>query len=174
MKTQSIQLSVVALCLSFFCCDIASSEVHVRGYTRRDGTYVAPYTRKSPPAAANSLPSYVPNSSSNYKPSYAPNKLIPTPTGLTRNHVIFIPVFGSIISSRHYYSSGYVGSRDKDGRIVRSEAAKRAFMKMSGYPHGRPGYVVDHIIALKRGGADDPSNMQWQTIEEAKAKDKWE
>ena len=27
---------------------------------------------------------------------------------------------------------------------------------------------------LKRGGADSPSNMQWQTIEEAKAKDKWE
>jgi hypothetical protein len=47
-------------------------------------------------------------------------------------------------------------------------------MHMTGYPHGRPGYVVDHIIALKRGGADDPSNMQWQTIAEGKAKDKLE
>jgi 2',3'-cyclic-nucleotide 2'-phosphodiesterase (5'-nucleotidase family) len=45
---------------------------------------------------------------------------------------------------------------------------------MTGYPHGRPGYVVDHIVALKHGGADAPSNMQWQTVEEAKAKDKWE
>jgi 5-methylcytosine-specific restriction endonuclease McrA len=45
---------------------------------------------------------------------------------------------------------------------------------MTGYPHGRPGYVVDHIIPLKHGGADAPSNMQWQTIAEAKAKDKWE
>jgi len=27
---------------------------------------------------------------------------------------------------------------------------------------------------LKRGGADKPSNMQWQTKEAAKAKDKWE
>jgi hypothetical protein len=27
---------------------------------------------------------------------------------------------------------------------------------------------------LKRGGKDDPSNMQWQTIEESKEKDKWE
>jgi 5-methylcytosine-specific restriction endonuclease McrA len=35
-------------------------------------------------------------------------------------------------------------------------------------------HVVDHIIPLKRGGADSPSNMQWQTIEEAKQKDKWE
>lgn len=32
----------------------------------------------------------------------------------------------------------------------------------------------DHIKPLKRGGADDPSNMQWQTVEDAKAKDRWE
>jgi hypothetical protein len=37
-----------------------------------------------------------------------------------------------------------------------------------------PGYVVDHIVPLKRGGADSPGNMQWQTIQKAKAKDKWE
>jgi hypothetical protein len=32
--------------------------------------------------------------------------------------------------------------------------------------------VIDHVTPLKRGGADDPSNMQWQTKEGAKAKDK--
>ncbi|MBU1692305.1 MAG: HNH endonuclease [Gammaproteobacteria bacterium] len=37
-----------------------------------------------------------------------------------------------------------------------------------------PGYVIDHIAALKRGGADRPDNMQWQTKEEAKEKDRWE
>jgi hypothetical protein len=26
-------------------------------------------------------------------------------------------------------------------------------MTQTGYPHGRPGYVVDHVIPLKRGGA---------------------
>jgi hypothetical protein len=29
-------------------------------------------------------------------------------------------------------------------------------------------------MPLKRGGADDPSNMQWQTTGAAKAKDRWE
>lgn len=37
-----------------------------------------------------------------------------------------------------------------------------------------PGYIVDHIKALKHGGVDTPGNMQWQTVAEARAKDKWE
>lgn len=64
--------------------------------------------------------------------------------------------------------------RDARGRIVRSERARREFMRQTGYPHGRPGYVIDHITPLKRGGADEPSNMQWQTVEDAKAKDRLE
>jgi hypothetical protein len=34
-----------------------------------------------------------------------------------------------------------------------------------------PGYVIDHITPLCAGGADRWSNMQWQTVEEAKVKD---
>lgn len=37
-----------------------------------------------------------------------------------------------------------------------------------------PGYVVDHIIPLCAGGADDPSNMQWQEKVASKIKDKEE
>jgi hypothetical protein len=33
---------------------------------------------------------------------------------------------------------------------------------------------VDHVQALKHGGADSPSNMQWQTTAAAKAKDRTE
>ena len=37
-----------------------------------------------------------------------------------------------------------------------------------------PGWIKDHIVALCKGGADAVWNMQWQTVAEAKAKDKWE
>lgn len=64
---------------------------------------------------------------------------------------------------------------------VRSPAQVRAFKKThvcpsSGVASTKPckGYVVDHIIPLACGGPDLPSNMQYQTIAEGKAKDKWE
>jgi hypothetical protein len=62
----------------------------------------------------------------------------------------------------------------------RSSAAKAAFEVANPCPstgaHSGPcpGYIVDHIKALACGGADDPSNMQWQTVADAAAKDKWE
>jgi hypothetical protein len=79
-----------------------------------------------------------------------------------------------VTSTTTTVSASGVVVRDSHGRIKRSESAKHGFMQQTGYPHGRPGYVVDHIIPLKRGGCDCPSNMQWQTIQEAKAKDKVE
>lgn len=63
---------------------------------------------------------------------------------------------------------------------VRSSAAKSAFARQHACPStGRhtascKGYVIDHIQPLDCGGADAPSNMQWQTIAEGKAKDKVE
>src|SRR5258708_5730202 len=65
-------------------------------------------------------------------------------------------------------------ARNEHGRIQRSAAARHAFARQTGYPNGRPGYVVDHIRPLACGGADNPANMQWQTIAAAKAKDKVE
>ena len=64
--------------------------------------------------------------------------------------------------------------RDAHGRIQRSAAARHAFARQTGYPHGRPGYVIDHVIPLACGGLDTPSNLQWQSVAESKAKDKWE
>ena len=70
--------------------------------------------------------------------------------------------------------------RDANGRIKRNPAARRAFQRSNPCPATRrttgacPGYIVDHIIPLKRGAADEPANMQWQTPAEAKAKDRIE
>jgi hypothetical protein len=70
--------------------------------------------------------------------------------------------------------------RDSHGRIERSEKAKDDFKKQHPCPStGKssgscPGYVIDHVTPLERGGVDDPSNMQWQTTADAKAKDKVE
>lgn len=70
--------------------------------------------------------------------------------------------------------------RDTHGKIARSGAVKGQFKKSHPCPStGKssgacPGYVIDHRIALKRGGADRPDNMQWQTKAEAKAKDRAE
>ena len=63
---------------------------------------------------------------------------------------------------------------------ARSAAAVAAFKRANPCPangasKGKcPGYVVDHIEPLCAGGKDAPSNMQWQTVAEAKQKDKQE
>jgi 5-methylcytosine-specific restriction endonuclease McrA len=81
-----------------------------------------------------------------------------------------------------HHSSNYAAGvpRDSHGRIKRSEHAKNEFKHGNPCPStGKssgacPGYVVDHVVPLKRGGADKPDNMQWQTVEAAKAKDRVE
>lgn len=65
-------------------------------------------------------------------------------------------------------------------RISRSHGAKSEFQRQQPCPAtGSPtgpceGYVVDHILPLACGGADSPENMQWQTVADGRAKDKWE
>ena len=85
----------------------------------------------------------------------------------------------SSTSSSKLSSSGVprkstVAARDSNGRIKRSAEAKKDFMKQTGYPKGRKGYVVDHTVPLECGGADSASNMQWQTVTEGKIKDRTE
>lgn len=80
----------------------------------------------------------------------------------------------------HAHHRAVHAHRDTHGRIARSHAAKDAFMRKhpcpsTGRTHGScPGYIIDHVKALCVGGKDAPSNMQWQTVADAKAKDKIE
>src|SRR5690348_10547799 len=62
----------------------------------------------------------------------------------------------------------------------RDPPQRSAFMKLhpcpsTGKTRGAcPGYVVDHIKPLCAGGRDQPGKLQWQTVSEAKKKDRLE
>ena len=128
----------------------ASKTVHVRQYTRKDGTIVRAHDRRPAGTAAAA---------------------------------------GSFSTTHQPFRAGYVAAghslhptalRDSHGRIKRSKAARAMFSRdhpcpSTGSARGPcRGYVVDHLKPLECGGADDPSNMQWQTTADAKAKDKKE
>lgn len=65
-------------------------------------------------------------------------------------------------------------------QTLRSKAVRAEFQRAHPCPStGKaigpcPHFVADHIIPLCAGGADAASNLQWQSIEDAKAKDKEE
>ena len=95
-----------------------------------------------------------------------------------RNSILLLAVLAIVLlqscSTTHnrHHSSVYCNlcARSHDGSIHRDPAAKKEFMSSSGYPNGRPGYVVDHVVPLYKGGADTPENMQWLTKEQHKEK----
>lgn len=66
--------------------------------------------------------------------------------------------------------------------LHRSQRALRQFRHLHPCPGGPDagsmrrctGYVIDHVCPLACCGKDAPSNMQWQTVADGKAKDKWE
>ena len=63
---------------------------------------------------------------------------------------------------------------EPEAMVCRNPAVKHHFDVLNGFPHGRKGYVVDHICALANGGIDAVENMQYQTISEGKKKDRIE
>ncbi len=129
----------------------SSRPVAVRSYRRSSGTVVRAHTRSYPGTAR---PRVMRARVSRPRVSTARAYRAPTP--------------------RVRASLAGTSGRDARGRIRRSESAKRTFMRQTGYPHGRPGYVIDHRVALACGGADAPSNMQWQTRDAAEVKDRTE
>lgn len=101
--------------------------VHVKEYTRKDGTVVHAHERKAPEKHGTASTGSTTNATTTQTPASV--------------------------------------ARDERGRIQRSEAARHAFARKTGYPNGRPGWIIDHIVPLACGGADAPSNMQWQTVD---------
>ena len=82
-------------------------------------------------------------------------------------------------SHSHHHKTHHTSSSSHRHR-THSTTARTRFQRQNPCPvNGKttgpcPGYVVDHVQPLKRGGADVPSNMQWQTKAAAKAKDRIE
>lgn len=128
--------------------------VHVKGYTKKNGTTVESHDRKAP--GTLKAPKSHESSSS-------------TPASTSSRSAILHASASSFHADRCENCD-----RDEHGTILRNGKAKKAFERATGYQHGRPGYVIDHIMPLACGGQDVPSNMQWQTKDEAKAKDKIE
>jgi len=76
--------------------------------------------------------------------------------------------------------AGCLVSFGADARIHRDAKAVAEFKRehpcpATGATRGPcKGWIVDHHQALCVGGRDEPANMRWQTVEAARAKDKWE
>jgi len=144
----------------------SAKTVHVREYTRKDGTVVHAHDRAAPGTASHAT---VPQT-----PSSTTTELTPTTTAPT----IAVPVTTVPTAPTEYTST--VVERNSHGRIERSSSAKRTFEALHPCPStGKTsgpckGYVIDHVKPLACGGADAPENMQWQTAAAAKAKDKVE
>jgi hypothetical protein len=85
--------------------------------------------------------------------------------------VLLIPVFLAVCVALPISASA---------RGQRSASVKREFQlthpcPATGLTSGVcPGCVKDHIVPLACGGPHAVSNMQWPTIRDAKANDKWE
>ena len=137
---------------------------YVQGYARKDGTYVSGHYRSGSSSYSRST------SSSRYHAVGSHST-----TSYPRHQSS--QTFGSgstYWSVSNFRDSGARVLRDADGSIHRDSTARREFMRLTGYPNGRQGYIIDHIVPLFRGGADDQSNMQWQPEAMARAKDRRE
>jgi hypothetical protein len=76
-----------------------------------------------------------------------------------------------------YHSTHVTHHRDSAYRTERkvSTSEKKEVFRRAGIPWSqRHNYIVDHKVALENGGTNDISNLQLQTKEAAKAKDKLE
>jgi hypothetical protein len=158
--------------LSLFFCLLFSVTSLFAQHLKKDGTPDMRYKESKstyiPPSSPSKSNSTFLNSGTHLKKDGTPDKRYKQ--GISQYSQ---PKYSSSLSKSKTYNN-YPAERDKDGKLKRSESQKHAFMKQSGYPKGRPGYVVDHVVPLKKGGCDCPANMQWQTIKAAKEKDKWE
>ena len=87
---------------------------------------------------------------------------------VTRPGPIIVVVIAALLSSP-------LSAREYRSREVTREFQREHPCPSTGKTSGAcPGYRKDHIKPLACGGSDAVSNMQWQTVAAARAKDRWE
>lgn len=167
---------------------VSSGSVHVRGYFRKDGTYVRSYDR-SAPGQTSPLLGHTPSNATSPKlteslrPVFGHGVLdkqetrvlvlldgslqrttgAPVAKGRTvvfhdqQNHLYSVPAS----------SVDLAATQEANSSIEKSQAVRQVFMVRSGFPQGRPGAVIGYLVPLECGGADEPSNMRWESVGEA-------
>lgn len=87
-------------------------------------------------------------------------------------------LYGNRLATAIFLIAGIAYSTEASAKTERKSSEVLAFKRHNPCPStgergGKcPAYVIDHIKPLCAGGADDyKTNMQWQTVEDAKAKD---
>jgi hypothetical protein len=79
-----------------------------------------------------------------------------------------------------FFAALFTSSSVIDAKYKRSVKVLKDFQKLNPCPStGQregpcPGYIKDHVKPLVCGGADTVENLQWQTVADAKAKDRLE
>jgi hypothetical protein len=87
---------------------------------------------------------------------------------MTRAGPIIVVVIAALVSIP-------LSAREYRSREVAREFQREHPCPSTGLTTGAcPGYRKDHVTPLACEGPDAVSNLQWQTIDEAKAKDRWE
>ena len=87
---------------------------------------------------------------------------------MTRAGPIIVAVIAALVSIP-------LSAKEYRSREVTREFQREHPCPSTGQTSGAcPGYRKDHIKPLACGGSDAVSNMQWQTVAAARAKDRWE
>jgi len=157
-----------------------SGHVHVRSYTKKDGTVVGAHTRSAPSSSHSgaAASSQTHRSTPGTGPTTSTPRTCDSPNSTTTTPRTYGSSGSTTTTPRTYSSSSRATTataRSSSG-THRNPNVRAAFRRTHPCPStgrsagGCPGYEVDHIVPLYKGGSDATGNMHWLSTSEHKAK----